>query len=254
MRTLEDKVAIITGASSGVGWAAAELFAAHGAKIVVTARRKQHLEQLVARIRENGGEAIAVPGDIRDESHVELAVQTALQAFDGLDIAFNNAGILGAGKPLQEIDLAEWNNIVSTNLTSAFLCAKYQVPALLKRGAGSILFTGSFVGHTVGLPGMADYAATKSGLVGLTQVLAAELGPKGVRVNALLPGGIDTPMGRASANTPEALEFVKGLHGLKRIADPLEIAKAALFLCSDDASFVTGAAFLADGGVSITKV
>ena len=124
---------------------------------------------------------------------------------------------------------------------------------MLARGGGSLIFTSTFVGHTVGFPGMGAYAASKAGLVGLTQVIAAEFGAKGIRANALLPGGTDTPMGRAVSNTPEMRAFVEGLHALKRLAEPQEIAQAALFLASDASSFVTGTALLADGGVSITR-
>lgn len=124
---------------------------------------------------------------------------------------------------------------------------------MVARGRGSIIFTSTFVGHTVGFPGMAAYAASKAGLIGMTQVIAAELGPKCVRANALLPGGTDTPMGRSVANTLEVKAFVEGLHALKRPAAPEEVASAALFLASDAASFVTGTAMLVDGGVSINR-
>lgn len=142
---------------------------------------------------------------------------------------------------------------MNTNLTSAFLGAKYQIPAMLYRNCGSLIFTSTFVGYTVGLPGMAAYAASKAGLIGLTQSLAAEFGSKGIRVNALLPGGTDTPMSRIFANTPETLAFVQGLHALKRIALPEEIAQSALYLASDASSFTTGSALLVDGGVSINR-
>lgn len=124
---------------------------------------------------------------------------------------------------------------------------------MFERGGGSLIFTSTFVGHTVGFPGTAAYAASKAGLIGLTQTLASEFGGRGVRVNALLPGGTDTPMGRIFANTPEALAFVEGLHALKRMASPDEIAQSALYLASDASSFTTGSALLADGGVSIHR-
>ena len=144
---------------------------------------------------------------------------------------------------------------LDTNLTGAFLGAKYQMPAMIERGGGSLIFTSTFVGHTVGMPGMAAYAASKAGLIGLTQVLAAEYGPKGIRVNALLPGGTDTPASITNAPDagPEVLAFVEGLHALKRIARPEEIAQSALYLASDASSFTTGTALLADGGVSINR-
>lgn len=255
MSTLINKVAIVTGASSGIGYATAKLFAREGASVVVTARRAAELDALVAEIQRSGGNAVAVVGDVRDESLAEALVETAVSRFGGLDIAFNNAGAVGQMGPISEVSLSDWRDALDTNLTSAFLGAKYQVPAMLKRGGGSIVFTSTFVGHTVGMPGMAAYAASKAGLVGLTQVLAAEFGAKGIRVNAILPGGTDTPASvtNAPGATPELLAFIEGLHALKRLAAPEEIAKSVLFLASDASSFVTGTAFLADGGVSITR-
>ncbi|EHP40579.1 short chain dehydrogenase [Cupriavidus basilensis OR16] len=253
MKQLAGKVAIVTGASSGIGYAAAKLFAAEGAKVIVTARRETELESLVAEIQRNQGEAIALAGDVRDESLARELVEIAVRRFGGLDIAFNNAGTTGEALPVPDMPNKAWNDILETNLTSAFLGAKYQLPAMVARGGGSIIFTSTFVGHTVGMPGMGAYAASKAGLIGLMQVIAAEFGTKGIRANALLPGGTDTPMGRASANTPEALAFVEGLHALKRLATPEEIARSALFLASDASSFMTGSTLLVDGGVSINR-
>lgn len=253
MDALDGKVAIVTGASSGIGYAAAKLFAQEGAKVVVTARRRAELGGLVAEIEDGGGHAIAVPGDVKDENLAKALVDTATERFGGLDIAFNNAGSLGEMGPVFDISLSGWRETLETNLTSAFLGAKYQIPAMIARGGGSIIFTSTFVGHTLGFPGMAAYAASKAGLVGLTRVLAAEFGANAVRANALLAGGVDTPMGRTVANTPEARSLIESLHALKRIAAPEEIARAALYLASDASSFVTGAAFTVDGGVSITR-
>jgi NAD(P)-dependent dehydrogenase (short-subunit alcohol dehydrogenase family) len=255
MLALLDKVAIVTGASSGIGRATAKLFAEQGAKVVVAARRKAELDVLVAEITEAGGDAQALPGDVRDEAFAKALVELAVSTYGGLDVAFNNAGIVGAMKPVSDLTLDDWRKTLDTNLTGAFLGAKYQVPAMIERGDGSLIFTSTFVGHTVGMPGMAAYAASKAGLIGLTQVLAAEFGPKGVRVNALLPGGTDTPASitNAPGAGPEVLAFVAGLHALKRIAKPEEIARSALYLASDASSFTTGTALLADGGVSINR-
>lgn len=157
--------------------------------------------------------------------------------------------------PVPDMALSDWYETLDTNLTSAFLGAKYQIPALLQRGGGSLLFTSSFVGHTVGMPGMAAYAASKAGILGMMKCLATELGPNGIRTNALLPGGTDTPASITNAPDagPEVLAFVENLHALKRMATPEEIARAALYLASDDASFITGTAMLVDGGVSISR-
>jgi NAD(P)-dependent dehydrogenase (short-subunit alcohol dehydrogenase family) len=253
MSMLSNKVAIVTGASSGIGRAAAKLFAHEGAKVVVAARRRKELDTLVDEIAAAGGAAAALAGDVGDEAFARALVELATDRFGGLDVAFNNAGTLGAMRPTPEVALSEWEDAVRVNLTSAFLAAKYQIPAMLARGRGALVFTSTFVGITVGMSNMASYAASKAGLVGLTQALATELGPRGIRVNALLPGGTDTPMGRMVTSTPEALAFVRGLHALKRLASPEEIARSALYLVSDASSFTTGIALLADGGVSIHR-
>ena len=251
---LTDKVAIITGASSGIGRAAAKLFTRQGARLVVTARRQNELEQLLDELDAGGqGAVVAVPGDITDPALAAELVGTAVRHFGGLDIAFNNAGTLGELAPVPDLTLEAWQHTLDTNLTSAFLCAQAQIPALLARGGGSLIFTSTFVGHGVGMPGMAAYAASKAGLIGLTQVIAAEHGVHGVRANALLPGGTDTPMGRSVMSSPEARAHIEGLHALKRLARPEEIAEAALFLASKASSFMTGAAMVVDGGVSIVR-
>ena len=253
MHALADKVAIITGASSGIGRATAKLFAREGAEIVVAARRQSELVALVGEISAAGGSAVAMAGDIKDEAFVVALVKCAVDTFGGLDIAFNNAGTMGPMGATPEVTLAGWSDTLDTNLTSAFLAAKHQIPAMLKRGGGSLIFTSTFVVYTAALPGVASYAASKSGLIGLTQALAAEFGPKNIRVNAILPGGTETPMAQAMIGTPEGRAFVENMHALKRIAVPDEIAKSVLYLASDAASFTTGTAMLVDGGVSINR-
>ncbi|RUV99066.1 MULTISPECIES: SDR family oxidoreductase [unclassified Mesorhizobium] len=251
MFALTEKVAIVTGASSGIGRATASLFAEQGASVVVAARRRAELDALVGEIETAGGTAIGLAGDVRDEAYARALVELAVERFGGLDIAFNNAGAVGLMAPVPEMAPATWHDTIDTNLTSAFLAARHQIPAMLERGGGSLIFTSSFAGYTAGMPGMAAYAAAKAGLIGLTQVLAAEYGPKGLRVNALLPGGTDTPA--ATFKTPESRTFVENLHALKRVARPEEIARSALYLASDASSFTTGAALFADGGVSINR-
>ena len=252
VQLLSEKVAIVTGASSGIGRAAASLFARQGAKVVVGARRADALEQLKEEITRTGGDATALAGDVTSEEYVKALVQCALQRYSRLDIAFNNAGMLGSATSAPELSREEWTRIVDTNLTSGFLCAKHQLPALLET-RGSMIFTSSFVGVTIGMPQTPAYSATKAGLVGLSKALAAEYGPQGVRVNALLPGGTETPMAGEFGDSPEVVEFVNNIHALKRRARPEEIAQSALFLASDMSSFVTGTAMLVDGGVSIAK-
>jgi NAD(P)-dependent dehydrogenase (short-subunit alcohol dehydrogenase family) len=255
MQTLKGKTVIITGASSGIGYAAAKLFAAHGANLIIGARRKAELSKVAAEIEGEGGTAVALPGDVRDEDHAKALVELAMGRFGRLDAAFNNAGLAGDYLPTPELTSQAWREIIEVNLTGAFLGAKYQAPAMIESGGGSLIFTSSFVGNTAGFPGMGAYAAAKAGVVGLVRVLAVELGAKGVRANALLPGGTDTPMSaaRQPGAAPEMQAFIESLHALKRMAAPEEIAKAALFLASDASSFVTGTAMLADGGVSIMR-
>lgn len=251
MNRLQNKVAIITGASAGIGRATARLFATEGAKLVVAARRQAELDSLVAEIEAAGGQAVALAGDVQSESFAKALVDLAISRFGKLDIAFNNAGTLGAMGPTDSIDADAWNQTLAVNLTSAFLGAKYQIPAM--GNGGSVIFTSTFVGYTGAFPGMTAYAASKAGLIGLTQALATEYGPKGVRVNAVLPGAVETEMYRAANDTADKQAFINNLHALKRAGQPDELAKAVLFLASDDSSFVTGTASLVDGGLSAAR-
>jgi NAD(P)-dependent dehydrogenase (short-subunit alcohol dehydrogenase family) len=253
MIDLKGKVAIVTGASSGIGRATAKLFARASAKVVVAARRKAELESLVREIAEEGGDALALAGDVSEEAFAKALVERAEQSYGRLDVAFNNAGTLGEKGSTTNISLDGWNEALKVNLTSAFLAAKYQIPAMLKHGKGSIIFTSTFVGYTVGFPGVAAYAASKSGLIGLTEVLAAEYGPQNIRVNAILPGAVETAMYRAANETAEQQAYLTNLHALKRVASPEELAQAVLYLASDASSFQSGTAMLVDGGLSITR-
>ncbi|NIZ14017.1 SDR family oxidoreductase [Phaeobacter sp. HF9A] len=248
---LNGKTIIITGASSGIGAAAAKIFAAEGANLVLGARRADLLEQITDNLITNGNEAAFLAGDVADSAYAEELVNVAEVRFGGLDGAFNNAGTTGDMGPIPDMADSNWHRVMAVNLNSGFYAAKSQIPAMRKRGGGSLVFTSSFVGHTIGLPGMGAYAAAKAGLIGMTQVLAAEHGPENIRVNALLPGGTMTPMAGDDAGFHE---IVRGFHALKRMAEPSEIASAALFLLSDHASFVTGSAMIADGGNSINKI
>ncbi|MGK9198917.1 MULTISPECIES: SDR family oxidoreductase [Sinorhizobium] len=253
MDRLAGKVAIITGASSGIGRATAQLFAAEGAKVVVGARRQAELDHLVEGIRVAGGEAVAVAGDVREEATHMALLEAAVTNFGRLDIAFNNAGIIGEAGPSTSISEAGFSETVGINLVASFLGAKHQIGQMLKNGGGSVIFTSTFIGYSCAFPGVAAYAASKSGLIGLTQALAAEFGPHGVRVNAILPGAVDTDMYREMNDTPEKQAFITNLHALKRVATPEELARSVLYLASDEASFVTGTASLMDGGASITR-
>ena len=253
MHALSNKVAIIAGASSGIGRATAKLFASEGASVVVGARREAELDALVAEIAVDGGRAFALAGDVTREDYARALVEAAVDRFGGLDVAFNNAGTLGPIMPAPQMPLGDWRQTVDVNLTSAFLAAKYQIPAMIARGGGSLIFTSTFVGHTAGFPGLAAYGASKAGLIGLAQCLAVEFGQQGIRINTILPGATDTPMAQEMIGTPEARNFITGLYPMRRIASPEEIARSVLYLASDASSFTTGSALLVEGGVSINR-
>lgn len=248
--TLSNKTVIVTGASSGIGAACARLFAREGANVVIGARRETHLRDIAAEIAASGGNVAHLAGDVRDEAFAHALVDLSTDRFGALHGALNNAGITGPALPIPKLSVEDWNAVMETNLTSAFYGARHQVPAILESGGGSVVFTSSFVGQTVGLPGMGAYAAAKAGLVGLAQVLAVEHGAQGLRANTLMPGGTLTEM---AGDDTGFHEFVRGLHALKRMAAPEEIAEAALFLISDRGSFVTGTSLYADGGNSVCK-
>ncbi|MDK7586826.1 SDR family oxidoreductase [Alcaligenes nematophilus] len=249
MALLDGKVALVTGASSGIGRAIALMFAEQGAALVLTARRGALLEAVAKEIRQSGGRAEFVAGDITQAETHEQLIEAANSRFGGLDIAINNAGIVGALKPLAEMSLEEWQTTLDTNLEAAFLGARSQIPAMLHRGGGSIVFTSSFVGTSVGLPGMSAYGAAKAALMGLVKGITADYAAQGIRANALLPGGTDTDI----AGDQSTKDWAAGLHAMKRIAQPEEIASAALFLASSMSSFVTGSALFADGGNAAVK-
>jgi NAD(P)-dependent dehydrogenase (short-subunit alcohol dehydrogenase family) len=251
MNTLQGKVAIVAGASSGIGQATAMLLAHHGAKVVLIARGRTRLDEVASEIRRTGGEAVCVYGDARLESTAVSSVQAAQQHFGGLDIAFNNVGDFDALGATCDIDVEAFSRVIDANLTSAFLGAKHQIPAMLQRGGGSVVFTSSFVGNSVGWPGTAAYSAAKAGVCGLVRSLAVEFGPRNIRVNAILAGGTETPMIAPVIDTAEKRAALERLYPLRRIAKPEEIAQAVLFLSSDSASFITGASVAVDGGVSI---
>lgn len=247
---LRNKTIIITGASSGIGAAAAIVFARAGANLVLGGRRSVQLSAVENHASNEVGNAVSLAGDVTDEGYADALVAIAQDRFGRLDGAFNNAGIVGDIALLPEMSANNWQKVLATNLTSAFYAAKAQTPAFVACGGGSIVFTSSFVGvSNGGLSGMGAYAASKAGLVGLVKSLALDHAAYGVRVNALLPGGTITPAG--GEGDPESLDYIAALHPMKRMATASEIAEAALFLLSDRASFMTGASMLVDGGVSV---
>ena len=217
---LSGKVAIITGASKGIGAAMAQAFADAGASVVIGARNAGQLEQAAERLRSTGGKVATVAGDVADEDYAGELVEAAQLQFGRLDIGVNNAGMLGDMTEAASMSSENWRRVIDVNLSGAFWGARAQIPAILKAGGGSVVFTSSFVGHGVAFPGMAAYAASKAGLIGLTQALAVEYGAQGLRVNALLPGGTKTDMAGDFSDNPDVENVIASYHALKRMAAP----------------------------------
>lgn len=248
MTRFEGKVVLVTGGTSGMGEAVARRVAAEGGSVVLGARREDLGDEVVAGIRAAGGTAEFVPTDVTVEADVARLVGTAVDRFGRLDAAFNNAGGGSAFGPLPELSEQAWRADVDLNLTSTFFSLKHEVPALLAAGGGAIVNNASNLG-VVGMPLTGPYVAAKHAVVGLTRTAALEVAERGVRVNALVTGGVDTPMFRGTMGaTPEGAAQIAGLHPVGRVARPEEIASFAAYLLSDESTFVTGAALAIDGG------
>lgn len=252
---MKNKVALITGASSGIGKATAEAFAAKGAHVVVAARRKEELDSLVAAIEAKGGKAAAIKTDVSDAKSVEQMVAHTIKTFGRLDYAINNAGIEGKLNMITDLEEDEWDQVLDINLKGVFLSMKYEARAMLKLGHGGAIVNIGSVNSFLGFPTGSAYVTSKHGLIGLTSSVSAELGPKGIRVNLLCPGAIDTPMHqRLRGIVGDDLydkQLLPTVH-LQRAGRSEEIASAAIFLCSDDASYITGSTLTADGGLTLT--
>jgi NAD(P)-dependent dehydrogenase (short-subunit alcohol dehydrogenase family) len=241
---LTGKVLIVTGASRGIGVAAARLFAAQGASVVVAARDEEVLRSVAAEIAADDGDAYAIPTDVTDLAAVERLVATAVERYGRLDGAFNNAGGGHQPAPLAELDLAEFERALDVNLRGVFNCLRAELPQL---GAGGAVVNMSSSAGLSGAPGMAAYSAAKHGVLGLTKTAALDYGPSGIRVNAICPGPILTEGGIGAAPAEIQQRVAEGLP-LKRLGDANEVAELAAWLLSDAASFVTGAAIAIDGG------
>jgi NAD(P)-dependent dehydrogenase (short-subunit alcohol dehydrogenase family) len=243
---LKDKVAIITGGGSGIGRASAELFAREGAKVVVADFNEKAGQEAVAAIRQAGGEAIFVPVDVSDSAQVQRLVDTTLQAYGGIDILVNNAGILLFGTAL-DTSLQDWERVIAINLTGTFLVSKAVLPHMIARGGGSIVNLTSSTGAHDAAANTVAYVTSKGGVALLTRAMAIDHAKHNVRVNAVAPGPTDTPMLR-DAMSPEQLDAFAATFPMGRLGRPEELARAILFLASDEASFVTGAILAVDGG------
>jgi NAD(P)-dependent dehydrogenase (short-subunit alcohol dehydrogenase family) len=248
MNGIQDSVAIVTGASSGIGRAAAMRFAEEGASVVAADVNADGGAATVDEIRDAGGEATFVETDVSDRSDVNAMVEAAVDRYGGLDFAFNNAGVEGRNDSLVDQSDDDWERVIDINLKGVFLGLQAEIPAMLDDGGGVIVNTSSIAG-VVGFQGVSPYVASKHGVIGLTKTAALEYGREGVRVNAISPGVIQTPMiERSETANPEMVEAVSEATPMGRIGEPEEIGDAAVWLCSDDASFVTGETMVIDGG------
>lgn len=248
MQRLSGKVAVITGAASGMGRESAILFAAEGAAVVAADVQSDAVQETARLIRESGGQAIALDADVSDASDVQRMFEDAASKFGGVDVLFNNAGIEGAFGPLTDWSEETFDRTIAVNLRGVFLGLKYGIPHLAKRGGGAVVNTASVAG-LVGFRGGGGYSASKGGVVLLTRTAALECAAQNIRVNCICPGIIDTPMvERLLPDAAARAQMLPGAQPLPRAGLPADIAHMALFLASDEAAFVTGAAFVVDGG------
>jgi NAD(P)-dependent dehydrogenase (short-subunit alcohol dehydrogenase family) len=255
MGELDGKVALITGAAAGIGRATARLFAEAGAAVGLCDTVAATGAEVVREIERGGGRAMFVPADVADAEAMRHFVDQVAEAFGRIDILVSNAGVSSARASVQDLPEAEWHRVLAVNLHGHFYGAKYAVPHLLRAGGGAIVNTASVLAEAT-LPGGVAYTTSKAAVIGFTKALAHDLGPHGIRVNCLLPGSTDTPMMWHGVPPDErgAVEAeVARAQPLRRVARPEEIARVALFLASDAASFMTGAAVVVDGGL-LTRI
>jgi NAD(P)-dependent dehydrogenase (short-subunit alcohol dehydrogenase family) len=241
------KVALITGGSSGIGRATALAFASEGAKVLVADVAVEGGEETVRLIEAAGGVAVFVRADVSNANEVEALVSETVGRFGRLDAAVNNAGTEGVVASTVELAEADWDRVIATNLKGVWLCMKYEIPRMVEHGAGTIVNTSSVYGIVAGR-GVAAYVASKHGVAGLTKAAALEYAPHGIRINAICPGAVRTPMLMRHIPDAEAEDRWKALQPVGRMGTPQEVAAAVVWLCSDAASFVTGHTLAVDGG------
>lgn len=249
MGLLEGKVAIITGAGSGMGRATAVLFAKEGAKVAAVDYAGETADETANMVKGAGGEALSISADVSKPEDVDRMVAGTVESFGKLDILCNIAGVFDGFTPALDTDDALWDRIIGINLKGVFLCSRRAIPEMLKQGKGAIVNTASIAGLVAGGGGVA-YTASKHGVIGVTRALAAEFTPQGIRVNAFCPGGILTGMTKELAKDPAVNQGVEGTL-IGRWGQPEEMAAAALFLASDQSSFSTGSLLVVDGGWTV---
>jgi len=240
---------LVTGAGSGIGRAAAQLFADEGGRVVVVDQDENEAQATVTSIRQAGGEALAIGADVSREADCRGMVERALAAYGRLHVAFNNAGIGASGFAVADEEEVTWSRLIDVNLKGIFLAMKYEIPAMVSAGGGAIVNTASVAG-LVGERGIGAYSASKHGVVGLTRTAALDYIGQGVRINAVCPGATRTRILANWFQDPKVEAFILSRHPIGRIAEPEEIARAVLFLASDDASFIVGQALAVDGGLT----
>jgi NAD(P)-dependent dehydrogenase (short-subunit alcohol dehydrogenase family) len=247
-RDLEGKVGLVTGGTSGIGRVTAVLFATAGAKVVVAGRRETEGEETVELVRAAGGDGLFVKTDVSEASEVETLIQKTAERFGRLDVAFNNAGIEGVWVPIARQSEEDWDRTINVNLKGVWLCLKYEVRQMLKQGGGGAIVNMASTMAMIGAAGAAAYSASKHGVLGLTKSAALETARSGIRVNAVCPAVVETPMGERLFGAPQVHKTVLGRHPIGRFARPSEIAEAVVWMCSDHASFMTGQSLVLDGG------
>jgi NAD(P)-dependent dehydrogenase (short-subunit alcohol dehydrogenase family) len=245
---LENKVGLITGGTSGIGRETAILFAKAGVKVAVAGRRKTEGEETAGLVREAGGEAMFVKTDVSIRHEVEVLIHKVVEKFGRLDLAFNNAGIEGDWVPIIRQSEEDFDRTIGINLKGVWLSLKYEIKQMIKQGGGGTIVNMSSVTGLVGAAGAAAYSASKHGVVGLTKSAALETARSRIRINAVCPGAIETPMSERLFDAPQVRKYVLSCHPIGRFGKTSEVAEAVVWLCSDAASFITGQCLTLDGG------
>jgi NAD(P)-dependent dehydrogenase (short-subunit alcohol dehydrogenase family) len=245
---LEGKVGLVTGGTSGIGRETAVLFAKAGAKVVVAGRREAEGNETIELVRAAGGDGLFVKSDVSKAAEVETLIQKVVERFGRLDVAFNNAGIEGVWVPIIRQTEEDWDRTIDINLKGVWLCLKYEIRQMLKQGGSGAIVNMASVTGLVGSAGAAAYSASKHGVIGLTKSAALETAKAGIRINAVCPAVIETPMGERLFGAPAIHKYVVGCHPIGRFGRPTEIAEAVVWMCSDRASFMTGQSLVLDGG------